>query len=244
MSAPLRYPGRPLRHAWPLAVSLGVHLLLVLAWLQFGAKVRLPVEAPQPLTVLLLPRPAPQPLRDDPPLPAPAPHAAHVPKPAPGAAASRPAPGPAAPAAQAPPPAVIALPAPPAPSASRPSAADILAAARQDIGKIDREVRGNKAAPLRAADSAWTRFEQRVDNAHIERGPAPVTEAYTAPDGVTYYRTKVGNSYVCRKTGTGDPSSTWKNDREIHANSLSTLGMGQTAGVVLCPESDRGWVRQ
>jgi hypothetical protein len=30
----------------------------------------------------------------------------------------------------------------------------------------------------------------------------------------------------------------------MHANSMSTLGMGGTSGVVLCPESDRDWVRQ
>jgi hypothetical protein len=137
----------------------------------------------------------------------------------------------------------------PAPAPARPSAAEILAAARRDIGKFDREPSGGKLGTaqgreLRPGESTWERFGQRVADAKIDHAPAPNREAYTAPDGQTYYRTRVGNKYECRKTGTLDPSSTWKNDREMHVNSMSTLGMGGTAGLVDCPGSERDWKRQ
>jgi hypothetical protein len=226
---------------WPFAVSLALHALFLLAWLNRPAPPRAADEQPQRLSVLLFPAPAPP--RGAAPR-APGRHAAPAQRPqvAPESRAiSLPD------TAAAPPPqahASTALVEPATAQPAPPTTADILASAHREIAKLAKEPGSTQAGTLRPGDSAWSRFERGVAGAHVERGPAPVTEAYTSPDGTTYYRTRVGNSYVCRKTGTLDPSSTWKNEREMHANSMSTLGMGGTSGVVLCPESDRDWVRQ
>ncbi|MGZ5198465.1 MAG: hypothetical protein ACXWC4_01755 [Telluria sp.] len=229
------------RRWWPLTVSLAVHALLVGLWVRHADLRPVPPDAPEPLSVLVLAAPLPQRRPPEPPAASTKPDEKTVKRHAPVAL-----PAPVATAPEPPPVAAATVVAPdPAPVAARPSAADILAEARRDIGKFDREARGGKlGAALRPRESAWDRFGQRVADAHIERGPAPVTESYTSPDGGTYYRTRVGDRYYCRKTGTLDPSSTWKTGAEMHANSMSTLGMGGTAGLVLCPGSERDWKRE
>ncbi len=223
------------RRWWPLAVSLAVHALLVGLWLRHADLRPVSPEKPETLSVLVLAAPRPVPLlpptverkkTDDK-------HAK------PAAPVALPPPVAAAPPV---PQQVVEMPA--ATTSPRPSTADILESARRDIGKLSHEKGGKLGGELRAKDSAWDRFGQRVSDAHIERSPSPARESYTSPDGQTYYRTKVGDRYYCRKTGTLDPSSTWKTGAEMHANNMSTLGMGGTAGLVLCPGSERDWKRE
>jgi hypothetical protein len=223
------------RRWWPLAVSLAVHALLVGLWLRHADLRPVTPEKPETFSVLVLaaPRPAALP-----------PQAAERKKPGdkhakPAAPVALPPPVAAAPAVP-----QQAVEAPAAVTPSRPSTADILENARRDIGKLSQEKGGKLGDELRAKDSAWDRFGQRVSDAHIDRSPSPARESYTSPDGQTYYRTKVGSRYYCRKTGTLDPSSTWKTGAEMHANSMSTLGMAGTSGLVLCPGSERDWKRE
>jgi hypothetical protein len=226
------------RRWWPLAVSLAVHALLIGWWMRHAETRPVAPEAPGHLTVLVIPAP----VHRLPPAPLPAPQdkkdekarRPHVP-----VVASTPL-------AVAPvqPPAL--LPSADAPAPPHPSAADILDSARHDIGKLSRDAGGGKlgGGELHAKESAWDRFGQRVADAHVESARSPSTEHYTSSDGQTYYRTKVGSKYYCRKTGSLDPSSTWKTGAEMHANSMSTLGMGGTSGLVLCPGSERDWKRE
>jgi hypothetical protein len=206
MRAGWQGPGGPRRQMWPFAVSLAVHALLLLAWLNRPVSPRAADEQPHRLSVLLFPaRPAPA---------------------APVLAAPRAPGGHAAPAQRqqaAPESRAISLPdtaaaLPPQAHASaalaepttaqpaHPTTADILASAHREIAKLAKEPGSTQPGALRPGDSAWSRFERGVADAHVERAPAPAREAYTSPDGTTYYRTRVGNSYVCRKTGTLDPS--------------------------------------
>jgi hypothetical protein len=227
------------RRWWPLAVSLAVHALLVGLWVRHVDLRPVAPEAPEHLTVLVIPAPVLRP----PPEPTPAPRnkkdekarRSHVPVVAGTPLAVAPVQPPA------PLPSAAATPQP-----ARLSAADILDSARHDIGKLSRDAGGGKlgGGELRAQESAWDRFGQRVADAHVESARSPSTDHYTSPDGQTYYRTKVGSKYYCRKTGSLDPSSTWKTGAEMHANSMSTLGMGGTAGLVLCPGSERDWKRE
>lgn len=229
-----------MRKAWPLAVSLGVHALLVLAWPQFGERRSVPDETPRPFSLLLFPKlqgaPAPLALPKAEALPHTRNRRAPLDDSVPArridlAAAVSPAP--AAPSAQ-------------APAAGTPSAADILSAAKQSIASIDHALGGTKAALLQRGDSAWGRFEQGVESAHVERSRTKSVESYTAPDGEMYYRIRVGDNVVCRKTGSVGPPAPWRSDEAIRAGagSAATLGVGGSAGYVLCPGAERDWVRQ
>jgi hypothetical protein len=229
------------RRWWPLAVSLVVHALLIGLWVRHADLRPVLPEMPERLMVLVLPAPvARQATAPAKPAERKKPDEKHAKPSVPLAL-----PPPLAAAPSVPQPEV----APEPPSTPPPSTADILDSARRDIGKLSREASGGKlggkpGGELRSKDSAWDRFGKSVADAKIDHGPAPNREAYTSPDGLTYYRTRVGDHYECRKTGTLDPSSTWKNGREMQANSMSTLGMGGTSGLVLCPGSERDWKQQ
>jgi hypothetical protein len=221
------------RRWWPLAVSLAVHVLLVGLWLRHADLRPVAPDLPETFSVMVLaaPRPVPPPKAAD----HKKPDEKHAKPAAPVALPPRAEAAPAVPDQAAEVPAAV--------TPARPSTADILESARRDIGKLSQEKSGKLGGDLRAKDSAWDKFGQRVSDAHIDRSPSPMRESYTSPDGLTYYRTKVGSRYYCRKTGSLDPSSTWKTGAEMHANSMSTLGMGGTAGLVLCPGSERDWKR-
>lgn len=233
-----RYPGGNLSKAWPVAVSLAAHVALVLAWLHFGRPEPVIDETPRTLSVLLLPRPAPAPpslLPPDRVTPAKQPRRTHGPATEPSRT------GPVAPSQPEQPAAVLAV---PASASAKPSAWEILNAARQDI-RNSRNARTGKMEALRQGDSKWTRFEERIADAHVDRSPGPVTESYTAPDGLTYYRTRVGDKVVCRKTGSTGPPAPWRSEEAIRAGagSMATLDVGNSAGTTLCPGGKRDWVR-
>ncbi|MCS0657697.1 hypothetical protein [Massilia terrae] len=214
---------------------------MIALWIRHADQPPVAVETPEPLSVLLLPAPAVR----VPKLPATAPDKrkdARSPRPSALAPPKSPAP-PATPVA---PVAVQAeAPAPPA-------AAQILEDSRHDIGNIGRELRGQDGvSPLRARPAPpvltpsgkWSRFAQQLEDAHIERSPNIVTEEYTAPDGRVLYRTRQGNKVICRQSGSPGPPATWRSEEAVRAGagSKSTLGVGNSAGNVLCPESDRDW---
>jgi hypothetical protein len=238
MTSSERYPGGTVRKAWPLAVSLAAHLVLVLAWLHFGGKERVPDDTPRALSVLLLPKPQQAP----PPVLAPERETPAKSNRARKSAAATLRASPVAPSQPAQP--SPSLPAP-VPASLKPSAWDILNAAKQDIRKGSGEARPGKLGVPVQGDSKWDRFEDRVASAHIDRSPGPVTESYTAPDGLTYYRTRVGGKVVCTKTGSTGPPAPWRSEADIRAGagSMATLGVGNSAGTTLCPGGKRDWVR-
>jgi hypothetical protein len=230
------YRGANLGWTWPLAVSLAAHALLVSWWLHSGARGRAPDDTPRTLSVLLLPRPAP------PPAPVIAPRRA--PAPGPRGLQRQVAQAPAAlPAARPQPDGALPAPRPQVPAVAGPSAWDILDAARQDMRKGGIEPPRSKAGALRQQDSAWTRFQEGVAAAHVDPTPGPVTESYTAADGLMYYRTRVGGKVVCRKTGSTGPPAPWRGDEAVRAGagSAATLDVGNSAGTTLCPEGKRDW---
>lgn len=234
------------RRWWALLVSLVVHSLLIVLWVRHADLRPVAAETPEPVMMYLLPvRPTPastppetvpdkrkeerQATRAAVPVSAVAP--AHSPTPAQQPAA------PAAVQAEIP---------------ASPSAGQILEDSRHDLGKIGRELRAqDTVSPLRARpgppqlkpSGKWSRFAQMVEGAHRENPSAIVTEEYTSPDGRTLYRVRHGNQVVCRQSGSPGPPTTWRSEEAVRAGagSKSTLGMQNSAGDVLCPDSDRDW---
>jgi len=174
---PRRTPG------WPLAVTLGLHLLLGWWWLQATGVRMLPaiVSAPREFIVVAVLAPAPS-------------RSSAVPA-APAAAASpRPRAAQAIPARAAPAASTVALqPITPAPADSAPPAATIEPAAdafptpsgsaqdtfatgddslanrgKRTAGAVDHELRKGKLAPLDPGDSKWQRFAEAVSNARVD----------------------------------------------------------------------------
>lgn len=243
-SAALPSGGRP----WtPLALTLGLHLLLVLAWMGGAGRDALrapPQRASLPVWVRALPMPETA-------APAPAP-ALQVP-----ARAVRPPPRPSAPPA-------VALPAPaaddatpateaalasaPRPAPSAPPAAtaespglsgDLLATSKRMAGAADRalhDVANAGATPITAEpDRKWERFAEAVGGARIAARGAVTLDSYTAGDGVVIYRKTVGGRVRCHASGSvggtviGIPGSTGRAD-------------SRSAGSVSCP-TGVSWTR-
>ena len=86
-------------------------------------------------------------------------------------------------------------------NAVTPGAADIMAQARRDIGKIERSLRGKLPPIPDDEDLLRARLGQAIANA--ARGGAGIYLAsYTAPDGVVITRKTVGNGSACFMSGT------------------------------------------
>jgi hypothetical protein len=230
------YPSEAPRPSWtPLAVTLGLHLLIALAWLARPAPppgdaggevmsvlVRVPAPAPEPAK---LPKPGPRPLlpssvrhRDEPLL---VPTAPALPIPS----------APSDPVAPA-----ISVP------SSPPTASDLLARARQQAGAIDHELRdGRPAAPL-SASGAQGRLERGIAGAYIDRSRTVRTDSYTSPDGVVTYRMRVGDKVLCRKSGSVAPGLEYSEGARLAG--AGSAGSATTAGFVPCPTSDVDWKRR
>jgi hypothetical protein len=218
LAQPHGYGRAPPRRA-ALALTLGLHLLVAVLWLQ--ERRTLPPESPRVVTILLQPTVPPrlQPLA---PARAPAspraaapvravprhvvPSASATPPDAAAPATPAPAPAPAitppqdAPAATAPPaqaaPGTAATPSPP--SADSGFAAGL---ARRQAGRIDRELRNGKSGVPREADTTWARFQRGLEAAHVDRSMSARMDSYTSPDGVVIYRQRVGGRTLCYRTG-------------------------------------------
>ena len=215
------------RPSWtPLALTLGLHLLLVLAWLGSGPPrfereaparassfvlVQPPASRPQPAASAAARGPASRPRSR---LPQP------VPLQAPARVRSTISP-PSEPPGAAPQPETVAeTPTPAVPG-------DLLATSKRMAGAADRELR-NGSSPITAEpDRKWERFASAFAAARKSASRDTMLESHTAADGVTIYRKTVGERVRCYRSG-----------------SVGGLGPadGQSAGNVPCP-SGVSWAR-
>lgn len=242
---PRRTPG------WPLAATLGAHLLLAWWWLHATGVRTLAVSGPAPrafVVVPVLPRspmivrapvgqasPAPRQARGARMRPAPAAQPIAAPD-APRAAVA-PANAPAQPAA----PDEPAVPA----GANAPAAAggdgrddipdDTAGRARRAAGAADRSLRQGAPAPLDPPDTPWNRFARALDEAHNDTSRTVVSDSYTAPDGTVVYRFRQGGRIYCRTGGQvrPRPGGAVGGGAEL----FDRPGGGGAAGIVECPRS-------
>ncbi|WP_305821415.1 hypothetical protein [Massilia brevitalea] len=216
----------------PLALTLGVHLLLVLAWRWQAQTLPLPV-LPERLTELLPLRPMPAPSVSVPPTAPPPSASTSPPKPLPAPrktvstpplASAPPAPADTAPAAQ---PDTAELPQPAEqPAGDAPvtlAGEDLLAAGKRSAAAFDREQRKGKSGVPLEADTPWSRFRAGLAAAHIDRSLSMRLEKYESPDGVVIYRTTQGGKQTCRMTGSV-------------VFGPGAAGGGSAAGNVTCPK--------
>lgn len=209
---------RPVSWA-PLALTLGLHLLLVLAW-WWRPGMQLPAAAPaerETVLVMVRPPPGPAPAIVARPIPPPRP-APPVRQPAASAQATAPVTEP----EPVPLPAEAESEAPPAPLPG-----ELLAASRRMAGRIDRALRKDDSPITAEPERKWERFGGMVAAARSDPGNGVSLDSYTGLDGVTIYRKTVGERVSCYRGG-----------------SVGGLGPadGRSAGRVPCP-TDVRWTR-
>jgi hypothetical protein len=179
----------------PLALTLGLHLLLVLAWLS-GARGDRVREAPQrAFTFVLVQPPArPKPARDlPPPLPLPRsrlPATIHIPRPAVAAPAAAPSPDP--------------EPAGEPQSGTATGAAppgDLLNTSRAMAGRVDRELRKGSSPITAEPERKWERFAQAFADARTSKDYSMTLESYTDADGTVIYRKTIAGRKSCYRSG-------------------------------------------
>ena len=117
----------------------------------------------------------------------------------------------------------------PQPASPLPGAADIMAQARRDLHKIDKELLGSaKAVSIQRPDSLQARLARGIESAFVG-ATSEVTDHYTATDGVVYSRVTRGGRSTCFMNG---------------ASTLAAAtGSGGKWTQVNCPPPDSGWVR-
>jgi hypothetical protein len=225
-------PSATWRPSWtPLALTLGLHLLIALAWLARpsppprdagGEVMSVLVRMPAPA---LLPKPVPIPParvrhRDE---PVQVPFAPPAAMPIPSA------------------PTDPVAPSIPAPS-SAPTASDLLARARQQAGAVDRELRDGKPEAPISASGAQARFERGIARAFVDRSHTAVMDIYTSPDGEVTYRMRMGDKILCRKSGSVAPGLEYSEGARLAG--AGSRGSATTAGFVSCPTADVDWKRR
>lgn len=240
---PRRTPG------WPLALTLGLHLLLGWWWLHAtGARV-LPATGPAPrefiVVAVLAPPPAPAvsvsstapaAASSSRPRPAQAPAARPVPAISPVAPQPiRPALADTAPPAATGEPAADPFPTPSGPAQDGIATGDDSLANRgkRTAGAVDHELRKGKLAPLDPGDSKWQRFAQAVGEARVDHSRTLTSESYTGPDGVVVYRFRQNGRTWCRTGGDVKPSPFGA--QAGSATLFDKAGGGGFAGLVQCP---------
>jgi hypothetical protein len=200
----------PSARPWtPLALTLGLHLLLVLAWLAGarGAPGREPASKPAPASVLVLLRPPSLPRAQPEPPSAAAQPSLHLARPVPLAARAATAADPTPAPAVSPPTSdatastdVQAAPAQ-ADTASAALPGDLLATLKAMAGRADRELRKG-AAPITAEpEPKWEHFGQAFAAARKGASGSLTLDSHTAPDGVIVYRKTVGGRVSCYRSG-------------------------------------------
>lgn len=237
----------------PLTLTLGLHLVLVLAWP--GGAGRQPIGAtppepafvpvlrlagPQPLPTVRQASPGLRPRANEPaeaaPVAVPTP-LTPMPRPEPEPITQAPAAGGAsAPAIElaselAPEPALAPASARAAAPASAPDG--LLATSKAMAGPVDRALR-NGASPITAEpDRKWERFAQAFAAARTGSVNTVTLDSHTAADGVVTYRKTAGNRVACYRSGSvGGPAT-------VFGRPLDNQG----AGSVPCPTGVR-WARQ
>ncbi len=181
------------RRRHPLLLILILLLHTVALWLlarQHGMRVPTPVEQAQRITYLL---PVPPPRAKPPPLTRPRAEPA-----TPRAVATEAQKTSAMPSATPQP--VASL---PAPEPHRPSGAEILEQARQDMPRIERELRNNVPTKLTLQpDSFRYKLEHGIADAYVGGDQRVTVDFYTSPDNVHYMRmTKRGKSWCTMNGG-------------------------------------------
>jgi hypothetical protein len=73
--------------------------------------------------------------------------------------------------------------------------------AKQQAGRIDRELRKGKPGVPTEADTPMAHFQRGLESAHIDRSLTLQSDTYTSPDGVVIYRFRQGNRFRCRRAG-------------------------------------------
>jgi hypothetical protein len=200
----------PSARPWtPLALTLGLHLLLVLVWLAGarGDPGREPASKPPPASVLVLLRPPSLPRAQPEPPSAAAQPSLHRVRPVPRAAraataaAATPAPAVSPPTSDAA--ASTDVQAVPAQADTAPTAlpGDLLARSKAMAGRVDRELRKG-ASPITAEpERKWERFADAFAAARKDGSRTVTLDSYTAPDGVIVYRKTVGGRVSCYRSG-------------------------------------------
>jgi len=227
---PRRAPG------WPLAVTLGAHLLLAWWWLDPTGVRSLPSIVPALREFLVVPVLVPPPALE-PPAPPPTPSAparafaralgetqpvTPVPADAPvsEAAASHPDP--------------LAQPVPQDDAASE--EATLAGRARRAAGGVDQDLRKGELAPLEPTDTPWKRFAGAVEGARKDNSLTLTSESYTSPDGTIVYRFRKNGRYYCRTGGGVRPSMFGAEGGG--AVLFDKAGGGGVAGLVPCPSAE------
>jgi len=217
------------RVSWaPLALTLGLHLLLVLAWLLRPAMQPGPQPSSQRATLLVTVKPAARPMPAAPRvLPEPVRKAASrpasrvLPAPEPAAAAVADAESPQLEPVEA---EVATLATPTAPVAP---VGELLARSRALAGRISRELPPGDSTMTAEPVRKWEQFGALVADARRTGSMAGTLDSHTAADGVIVYRKTVGSRVRCYRSGSVggvNPSD------------------GQTAGSIPCPTGVR-WTR-
>jgi hypothetical protein len=97
--------------------------------------------------------------------------------------------------------------------------------AKQQAGRIDRELRKGKPGVPTEADTPAARFQRGVEAAYIDRTLTWQSDTYTSPDGVVIYRFRQGNRVRCRRAGgVGMPLAGMPGTGSITAASAGAAG--------------------
>ena len=112
------------------------------------------------------------------------------------------------------------------------SAGELLERARRDVGKVDRELRGDTPpVPLVRPDTAQARFERAMAGAWKDRSQTMVVDRYMSADGVVIERVSRGGDAKCYMSGTVN----------FVPGILHDSSRAQT---VSCPPAGSGWTRK
>lgn len=222
--ADLAYATYAAPRSWtPLALTLGLHLLLVLAWLTSTHGGRALDPPQRAFTFVLLQPPAPLKPAPDP-LP-------RLPLPRSRLPASMQTSTPVvtAPAAAAPSPDAAPASAPqaaPAPAAAKALPGDLLKSSRAMAGRVDRELR-NGASPISAEpERKWERFAEAFAAARTGSDNNVTLDSYTSPDGVIIYRRTTGGKARCYRSGSVGGLVTGFGNADLHGASIMACPAG------------------
>ena len=224
---PRRAPG------WPLAATLGAHLLLAWWWLDATGVRSLPSVAPALREFLVVPVLVPPVPASSPPAPPPR-STARPPVRARVEAqpiTTDPANAPVAESAAASDPDPLAQPSPPDDAA--PEEATLAGRARRAAGGVDHALRKGKPAPLEPTDTPWQRFASAVEGARKDTSLTLTSETYTSPDGAIVYRFRKNGRYYCRTGGAVRPGMFGAEGGG--AVMFDKAGGSGVAGLVPCP---------